>query len=105
MSISILNKHHGHRGNGTTKFYIGRGSPLGNPYPIDSNNTREQVIAKYKIWLEHHIEINDPEICNELNAILIASKHYDVGLICFCTPKKCHGEVIKEIILDRISKL
>jgi hypothetical protein len=30
--ISVVNRHHGYREDHVTSFYIGRGTPLGNPY-------------------------------------------------------------------------
>ena len=40
--IVIVNKHHGMQGE-----YIGRGSPLGNPFVIGVHGTRKEVIDKY----------------------------------------------------------
>jgi len=44
--ITIANKYHGTKG-----ISIMRGTPLGNPFPIDENNPREVAIAKYHEWL------------------------------------------------------
>ena len=90
--ITIVNKHHGKSGE-----YIGRGSPLGNPFVIGKHGTREQVIAKYKVWLQEQIDKGNPVVLDELNRL--GNKAIDEkGLVlqCFCYPKSCHGEVIKE---------
>lgn len=90
--ITIVNKHHGKSGE-----YIGRGSPLGNPYVIGKDGSREQVIAKYRVWLNEQIMRKNPVVLDELNRL--GNKAIDEkGLVlqCFCYPKPCHGEVIKE---------
>lgn len=90
--ITIVNKHHGKYGE-----YIGRGSPLGNPYVIGKDGSREQVIAKYRVWLNEQIMRKNPVVLDELNRL--GNKAIDekgLALQCFCYPKPCHGEVIKE---------
>lgn len=90
--IIIVNKHHGKSGE-----YIGRGSPLGNPFVIGKHGTREQVITKYAIWLQEQIDKCNPVVLDELNRL--GNKAIDekgLALQCFCYPKPCHGEVIKE---------
>lgn len=90
--IVIVNKHHGKSGE-----YIGRGSPLGNPFVIGKDGSREQVIAKYRVWLNEQIMRKNPVVLDELNRL--GNKAIDekgLALQCFCYPKPCHGEVIKE---------
>lgn len=90
--IIIVNKHHGKSGE-----YIGRGSPLGNPFIIGKDGSREQVIAKYRVWLNEQIMRKNPVVLDELNRL--GNKAIDekgLALECFCYPKPCHGEVIKE---------
>ena len=105
MNILIVNKYHGKSGE-----YIGRGSPLGNPFVIGKHGTREEVIQLYKTWLELQIKPYGKEqwvntaVCNELNKI--AQDYLDgneVKLLCYCAPAKCHGEVIRDIILKAIN--
>lgn len=68
--------------------YIGRGSPFGNPFPIRKNGTREEAIEKYRKWF--HKKLEDPEFKEKV----LALKGMVLG--CFCKPKACHGDVIKE---------
>lgn len=101
-TITVVNKHHKAEGE-----YIGRGSPLGNPFPIDeaTGQTREVVIARYKIWLESMIAASGPTVCNELNRLVnIAYETGELRLQCFCAPKPCHGDVIKQTILTAWSQ-
>ena len=96
--IHIINK----RDNINTyeKFYIGRPSPLGNPYEIDNKNgiTRTQVIREYRIYLREAIKASNPKICIELIRMREALQLGDIALECWCAPMMCHGEVIKEYL-------
>lgn len=107
-NIHVVNKHHK-----LTGEYIGRGSPLGNKWThLDSKHpdvikvaTREEAVAEYRKWLEGKIEACDEAVCNELNRLVdIAHRDGVLKLQCFCAPKACHGDVIKETILSAWSK-
>jgi len=80
--------------------YIGRGSPLGNPYSHRHGtkakyivSTREKAIEKYEIWLRKRIQRNNRPIIEALKRI-----KEDSNLICFCKPLSCHGDVILKIL-------
>lgn len=92
-------------------FYIGRGSPLGNPFIFQNSKfgapnccDREESIGLFKHYLLDKIEKHDRVICDELNRIYKVAKNGDVNLVCFCVPLKCHGEIIKEIIEEKINE-
>ena len=60
--------------------YIGRGSPWGNPYPIiPGKQTRD-------------------EVCDEFERVILPtldmSSLRGKDLVCFCKPKRCHGDAI-----------
>jgi hypothetical protein len=85
-------------------FYIGRSgkgmySPLGNPFSIGRDGTREEVVEKYRIWLWDHIQKDTFKIMFDLKLLLKYSKKYSkVVLICFCAPELCHGDVLVKCI-------
>lgn len=111
MAISIVNRHK--HLETVNDVYIGRGSPLGNPYSHMSGTkadvvvaTREEAIDMYETLLRHHIKSKTKAVVQELNKI--ANRELDgkdTNLVCFCAPNKCHGEVIKKIILEKINAL
>lgn len=93
-------------------IYIGRGSPLGNPYTsIQDRKTkaehvcssREESVANFRNYLLERIEMKDKTITTALNKIWKLAKNGDVYLVCFCKPKSCHGDVIKEIIEKKLT--
>ena len=88
--MEILNKYKQEDKKGST--YIGRGSPLGNPFPITKELPRLEAIAKYKDYIISRILSNNDMVINALRAFTNVRR-----LLCFCKPAPCHGDVIKEI--------
>ena len=62
-----------------------------NPFKIDKDNTREDVIKKYKKYIKQKIK-NDNKFKNEL----LNLKNKNLG--CWCHPEPCHGDVLLKII-------
>lgn len=86
------------------EFFIGRPSPLGNPYKISKNVNREEAIKKYRAWLWDRIKKKDEKVVSELRKIKQAAIDGNVYLICYCSPLPCHGDVIKSCVEWCISK-
>ena len=81
----VLNRHRDAIPPGAV--HIGRPSKWGNPFVIGRHGTRDDVIAKHREWL-----LAQP-------ALIEAAKRELAGhdLVCFCAPKKCHGDVLLEV--------
>ena len=86
-------------------YYIGRPSPLGNPYThLKSSKvskhlvaTRDEAIESYESYFYDKIKSNDEEFMNALDEIISIYKEYhQVNLVCWCYPKSCHGVYIKK---------
>jgi hypothetical protein len=72
--------------------YIGRGSKWGNPYRLfpamgDDAKRRTEVIEAYRRYI-----LAKPELL----AALLELKGKTLG--CWCKPKRCHGDVLVELI-------
>lgn len=94
--------------------YIGRGSPLGNPFTGSKKledtkaefqcESREEAVEKHREYLDRKISEKDEVICNELNRIWLMSKENEepIYLVCFCKQENkevsCHGDNIKNVI-------
>lgn len=104
MNITILNKSHGYIQSDTV-FYIGRGSVLGNPYShrkfehTIKCRSRDEAIALYEQYLIREYPSNIA-IRAELHRLKDAAEKGPISLLCYCTPKRCHGEIIKKILLS-----
>ena len=78
--------------------YIGRGSPLGNPFPISPKLSRDEACDVYHHWFHTQIQNKNPVVLQELRRLFRLAKQEDVTLGCFCAPKRCHGETIKAFL-------
>lgn len=76
--------------------YVGRGTPLGNPFHIGKDGTRAQVIAKYRTWLDMMARVPGSIQAAELARLLTLAREDDLVLICHCVPLACHAEVIRD---------
>ena len=74
-------------------LYIGRGSKWGNPYKIDKDNSREDVLKKYRVYISNKIDENP--VTYDLSELL--------GQIlgCYCKPLDCHGDILIQIMEEK----
>jgi hypothetical protein len=81
-------------------IYIGRGSPLGNPFAMKgmSQEERDRVCDAYIVWFDEKVAERDQAVMGELSRIYLLAKKQPVTLGCFCAPKRCHGETIKAFL-------
>lgn len=108
--IQVVNKYK-HKST-PNDVYIGRGSPLGNPYTHLEGATkaehkvatREEAIEKYEPWLEK-ARMTDPTVSIALNRLTMKALDGDLNLVCFCKPQGCHGDVIKKLLDERIEAI
>lgn len=77
--------------------YIGRGSIFGNPFVMDKNNSRDDVCDAYQRYFYKRLE-NDLEFRESVEKLADKALSESVNLMCFCAPKRCHGDIIKEYI-------
>lgn len=80
--------------------YIGRGSPLGNPFVMrdKSQTERNRVCDAYEVWFKEQVDKDNPLVMNELRRLYRIAQKGDLVLGCFCAPKRCHGETIKRFL-------
>ena len=93
--MKVLNFYHIGKVIPGTAIYIGRGnvkygltqSMFANPFPITKEQTRPEVIHKYRFWLMG--EINAGRITIQ-DILSLEGK----DLVCFCSPRACHGDIL-----------
>lgn len=83
-------------------IYIGRAmpnrhfnlpqSPFGNPFKIeeDTDELREDAIEMYAEWI-----IGQPQLLAQLENLR------GMTLVCWCHPRRCHGEVLVQLLRER----
>lgn len=57
-----------------------------NPFKIDKDGNRDEVIEKYRKYI-----LGKPELLNRLSEL----KGKTLG--CWCSPEPCHGDILKEL--------
>lgn len=97
----------------TTKdgVYIGRAmprqglkaSPLGNPYRLDEGEDRSVPIEQYRRRLLAFLQ-HDTAERREIERLTELARAGDLVLLCWCAPLACHGDVVKEIIEQRLAQ-
>jgi len=88
----VVNRHHIKSPWPKNYRYVGRGTPLGNPFIIGKDGDRKEVISKYELYLREKIETGDPAILSALKEL-----SGDTVLVCSCAPLPCHADVIKKL--------
>lgn len=77
-------------------FLIDRRTSLGNPFILTDESQRDEVCDKYEEWF-YSTGLKDHDVNLYLQKIkdyLIEYKR--ITLLCWCAPKRCHGETIKK---------
>lgn len=98
--IKVVNRHHGPAEPGVKRFYVGRPSPLGNPFVVGTHGDRKECIKRFERYF--YDRINTPCDVGEEFAKIVEHMmaHCYVELECFCAPQSCHAEIIREAIFD-----
>jgi len=119
MVITVVNKY-----KEPNHVYCGRGSPLGNPFYMSSEFERDKVCDQYQDWFYKHVDEvsfidiykgdrahiphgmppNSPQTTMVLE-IFAAALEGDVNLGCFCAPKRCHCDTIKQFLDNKLEEL
>ena len=97
--MAVLNFYHIGKTIPKGAVYIGRGnsslglvqSKFSNPFPAKNKEDRDRVVDLYKKWLWK--QIKEGKITRDE---LIALDGKD--LVCYCSPKSCHGDVLTKAI-------
>lgn len=93
--MRVLNFYHLGKKIPDGAVYIGREMPhfglkrskFANPFKLSKDEVRGATIERYKKWLWEQIKSGDISIDDLLS---LDGK----DLVCFCSPKPCHGDVL-----------
>lgn len=88
MTPRVWNRRAGKEKPPLDAVYVGRPTRFGNPFSRpEHGRSRAEVIGKFEQWL-----LADPARIADVKATL-RGKH----LVCWCTPKPCHADVLLRI--------
>lgn len=102
--IIIINLHNADRYNELDDYQVievDRTSPVGNPFTMRSEEERNLVCDKYEKYFQLKVaDKTDIAFMQYLRNIWRAHKQGPVALACWCAPKRCHAETIRNFILS-----
>ena len=79
---------------------VDRSSFFGNGFKMKDESERDKVCEQYKKWF--YDELFDSTMQAELFFLKdILEKYGKLNLFCWCAPKRCHAETIKEYLESR----
>ena len=85
-----------------TGEYVGRPSPLGNPFVMRSEADRNVVCDNYQKWFDAQVEKRDPGVIGELTRLFnLAQEQGKLTLVCYCAPRRCHAQTIAKFLEDQ----
>ena len=88
----------GNKKQGACGIYVGRPSPLGNPFPLHREAERVAVIRDYEDWLAEQLLDPSSAASIEMSRLAALARKQEICLLCFCAPKACHADIIKRTI-------
>lgn len=83
-------------------------SALCNPFRLEVDNVvnRKMVIDKFRQYAYKQMQFKTGfyQKIQELVKLLKEDQYDVIYLVCFCKPKDCHGDVVKELVLQEFLK-
>lgn len=102
MEIRVVNRHHKQPvAPGATRVYIGRGSPLGNPFRVKPHGpySRDEAITKFARYAL--TQGPGTPFYQELERLAaLVRDGQGLELECFCAPRRCHGDIIAAMVQE-----
>lgn len=100
----VVNKNNHRARDGELDLYIGRPSLLGNPFPIDGDHARKDVLEMYEVYILKQLREEAP--LRRLVTSVASELRYgaNVNLVCFCKPEACHGDFLAGLLNDLARK-
>lgn len=96
-------------GTSSGDVYVGRGTPLGNPYTHIKDRktraeftvaTRRDSLDAYRAWLDDRLT-EGGEVARTFDGLVDRLRSGEtLTLLCHCAPKPCHADIIKTRLLE-----
>lgn len=94
-------------------YYVARPNPMGNPFTHKKSKiakyltkNRNESIDNYRDWFYERLrKKDDTSFNNEIEKLKdFYSKKGIINLVCWCYPKKCHADIIREFLIKEFNK-
>lgn len=82
-------------------------SVLCNPFPITETRNRKSALAEFRSHAKKEMADPASEFRQEIRRIarLLLDTEITIRLGCVCKPKKCHAEILRELIIREARKM
>ena len=91
---------------GFINIKIDRTTVLGNPFIVRKEVLRDYVCEQHAKDFDIKVRMKDHEVRKEIIRIFkIVKNGGKVNLQCWCAPKRCHGNHIREFLLEQLEKV
>lgn len=79
---------------------VDRANPiLGNRFRMTSESDRDRVCDMYERWFNEQLAEQNEVFLNELRRLYVIHRTYGkLRLFCWCAPKRCHAETIRNFL-------
>ena len=77
---------------------VDRASILGNPYIMKNESQRDEVCDKYEAYFDMQMKSNMRFRNTVIDLVNTYKQYGKLRLFCWCAPKRCHAEYIKQAI-------
>ena len=90
---------------GSIPIRVDRKTDLGNPYTMKNESMRDEVCDKYhKYFYKRLNDFKKDGFKSELAFITAKARSSDITLLCWCYPKRCHAETIRDFVNSELKK-
>jgi hypothetical protein len=105
MKITVVNRYKHTPTN--HDLLIDRSTNLGNPFthrPINLTLAKYKVATRKEslIRFSEYLESTLSKTPNFIKLIEVLKGFEEINLVCTCSPKECHGDILKEYILSKV---
>lgn len=87
---------------GEVLIKVDRTSPVGNPFYMSDESKRDEVCDRYEDYFYHELS-HTPKFFQMIRDIADTAKTQNVALGCWCSPKRCHAETIKNYVEEVVN--
>ena len=81
---------------------VDRKTIFGNPFPMKNESKRDEVCDKYAEYFKTRMNKKDAFAAEIVKLVHIFERYGKLELFCWCAPKRCHAETIKEYIESEV---
>jgi hypothetical protein len=86
---------------------IDRATSIGNPFEMGTDESKRNLVCdQYEQWFKDEVLTQkNASAWSYLCSLLSLAMDRDIVLMCWCAPKRCHGETIKRWLDEKLANM